>query len=57
MDVRDEFSMAAKEAADAASAKVQEWETLMRRFQQQLPGARPGQWWTLMDKVFSLEEQ
>ena len=57
MDVDDAFSLSAKEAMDAANAKVQEWETLMRTFQQQLPGARPDQWWTVMEKVFSLEEQ
>ena len=57
MEVNDAFSLSAKEAADAANAKVQEWETLMRGFQQQLPGARPGQWWTVMEKVFGLEEQ
>jgi len=57
MDVSNEFSVSAKEAADAANAKVQEWETLMHTFQQPLPGAGPGQWWTVMEKVFSLGEQ
>mgnify|MGYP001545955089 CR=1 FL=1 len=57
MEVNERFSMAAKAAADAANEKVQEWETLMHRFQQQLPNAAPGQWWMVMDRVFSLAEQ
>ena len=57
MDVEDGFSLAAKAEADAVNPKVQEWEALMRRWQQQLPGAAPGQWWTPMEKVFSLGEQ
>jgi L-rhamnose mutarotase len=57
MDVDDTFSLAAKADADAANAKVQEWETLMRGFQQQLPGAEAGQWWMAMERVFCLAEQ
>jgi L-rhamnose mutarotase len=57
MDVNDAFSLSAKAAADAANEKVQEWETIMHGFQQQLPEARADQWWMVMDRVFSLEEQ
>lgn len=57
MDVNDTFSMSAKAAADMANAKVQEWETIMHGFQQQLPGSQPERWWVEMDRVFSLEEQ
>jgi L-rhamnose mutarotase len=57
MDVDDVFSLSAKEAMDAANAKVQQWETLMRTFQQQLPGSGPDRWWTIMEKVFSLDQQ
>jgi L-rhamnose mutarotase len=57
MEVDEGFSFEAKKAADLSNPKVQEWENLMRRFQQQLPGARADQWWTLMEKIFSLEEQ
>jgi L-rhamnose mutarotase len=34
--------------------RVVEWEALMRSLQQPLPGAPPGEWWTLMRPVFSL---
>ena len=57
MDVNSEFSMTAKAAADAANAKVQEWEGIMSGFQQPLPQARPGQRWIPMELVFSLAEQ
>lgn len=57
MDVDDRFSLAAKAASDAANPKVQEWETTMRRFQQQLPHSAKDQWWLLMDRVFNLADQ
>ena len=57
MDVDETFSFEQKAAADLANEKVQEWEALMGRFQQVLPGTDPNdKWrWKLMDKVFSLE--
>src|SRR5271170_4657268 len=57
MDVDDKFSLSAKAATDAVNAKVQEWETTMQQFQQQLPEARGDQWWMVMGKIFSLDEQ
>jgi L-rhamnose mutarotase len=54
MRVNDDFSFAAKSAADAENTKVQEWETLMWKYQQALPVARPGEKWILMEKIFSL---
>lgn len=57
MDVNDNFSLAAKAAADAANAKVQEWETVMARFQQELPQSTPAQKWVVMEKVFDLAAQ
>ena len=57
MDVNETFSLSAKAAADAANAKVQEWEAIMGQFQQPLPQSRPGQRWVVMERVFSLAEQ
>lgn len=54
MEVNENFSFKAKAAADAASQKVQEWETLMWKYQQALPGAKPGEKWQLMENIFSL---
>mgnify|MGYP000887215295 CR=1 FL=1 len=54
MEVDDSFSFRAKSEADAANPKVQEWETLMWKYQQALPMAKPGEKWILMDKIFEL---
>ena len=57
MEVGEDFSPAAKAAADAANPDVQRWETLMWTFQQALPWAAPGQKWVPMEKIFDLTEQ
>lgn len=54
MEVSDDFSFEKKSQADAANKKVQEWETLMWKFQQPLPFAKPGEKWVLMKKIFEL---
>lgn len=57
METNDSFSMSAKAAADAANARVQEWEALMSGFQQDLPQSTPEQKWVVMEKIFSLTAQ
>ena len=54
MEVNEEFSFAKKGETDAADPKVQEWEQLMWKYQQAIPGSKPGEKWVLMDKIFSL---
>lgn len=54
MEVGDQFSFDQKAAADKANEKVQEWENLMWKYQQALPGAKAGEKWVLMDKIFEL---
>ncbi len=54
MDTADDFSLDRKAIMDAANPKVQEWETLMWRYQEALPSANPGQKWVAMKKVFEL---
>ncbi|MCB0556669.1 MAG: L-rhamnose mutarotase [Phaeodactylibacter sp.] len=54
METADDFSFEKKAAMDAANPRVQEWEALMWRFQQALPGAKPGEKWMLMEKIFEL---
>ncbi|PST83074.1 L-fucose mutarotase [Pedobacter yulinensis] len=53
METAAGFSFDAKTEADAANAKVQDWETLMWTYQQQLPGSKPGEKWRLMVRIFS----
>jgi len=55
METEDDFSFAAKQVADLANPKVQEWEKLMWKFQKPLPQAKPGEKWLLMEKIFQLE--
>lgn len=54
LEADEDFSFEKKSAMDAANPKVQEWETLMWKFQQALPWARPGQKWVVMEKIFEL---
>lgn len=49
-----DFSFDKKAAMDAANEKVQEWETLMWRYQQAPPGAPQGAKWMLMEPFFEL---
>ncbi|GAB4496102.1 MAG: L-rhamnose mutarotase [Saprospiraceae bacterium] len=54
LEADDDFSFEKKAALDAANAKVQEWETLMWKYQQALPTARSGEKWLLMERIFKL---
>lgn len=54
LEADENFSFEKKGVADASNPTVQEWETLMWKFQQSLPWARPGEKWILMDKIFEL---
>lgn len=54
MEVSDDFSFEKKQNADEENGKVQEWETLMWKYQQPLPGSAEGEKWKLMDKIFEL---
>ncbi|MES2808219.1 MAG: L-rhamnose mutarotase [Bacteroidota bacterium] len=54
MDTDGTFSFERKDAMDAANQKVQQWEDLMWKYQQALPGAKPGEKWVLMNKIFDL---
>ena len=54
MQVNDEFDFEKKSAMDAVNDKVQEWEQLMWKYQQALPGSKPGEKWILMNKIFEM---
>ncbi|HVT86346.1 MAG TPA: L-rhamnose mutarotase [Chitinophagaceae bacterium] len=54
IEADENFSFEKKATADAANPKVQEWEELMWKFQQALPGTKPGGKWVLMEKIFEL---
>lgn len=54
METSDEFSFDKKASMDQMNTKVQEWENLMWKYQDQLPGAKEGEKWMIMDKIFTL---
>jgi L-rhamnose mutarotase len=56
MEVNEQFSFEAKAQADRENPKVREWEELMWKFQEVLPGAKPGEKWLLMETIFKLEK-
>jgi L-rhamnose mutarotase len=54
METEDSFSFENKIKMDARNFKVQEWENLMWKYQQAIPGAKAGEKWVIMDKIFQL---
>lgn len=54
IETDESFSFERKSEMDASNPKVQEWETLMSRFQKPLPWATDGEKWVLMNKIFQL---
>jgi L-rhamnose mutarotase len=55
METNDRFNFEKKGEADAANKMVQEWEALMWKYQQAIPGSKPGEKWVMMEKIFDLE--
>ena len=56
MDTAEEFSLEKKSMDDKKDSKVQEWEQLMWKYQQALPGSNAGEKWRMMQKIFDLAE-
>jgi L-rhamnose mutarotase len=54
METDDSFDFDRKNAMDAASPAVQEWEGLMWKYQQAIPVAKPGEKWVVMKQIFAL---
>jgi L-rhamnose mutarotase len=55
LDLPDGLDMARVfERHAASSPRVAEWERLMQSLQRPAPGARGGEWWALMERVFHL---
>jgi L-rhamnose mutarotase len=55
IEVDEKFSFEEKAKADAGNARVQEWEKLMWKYQQALPGAKAGEKWMRMEKIFEMK--
>lgn len=57
MEVADSFSFEEKERMDQSNPAVVKWETLMWKYQQALPFAKPGEKWVLMRKFFDTQPE
>jgi L-rhamnose mutarotase len=55
IEANSDFSFEKKAKLDHQNLKVQEWETLMWKFQKALSGSKPGEKWILMNKIFELK--
>jgi L-rhamnose mutarotase len=56
METNDSFSFDKKNEMDKNNPKVQEWENLMWKYQQGLPGVETGGKWMLMNTIFDLNK-
>lgn len=54
LETTNDFTLERKAQMDAKNPKVQEWEALMEKYQQVIPGGKPGQRWQIMEQVFKL---
>ncbi|MBS1544023.1 MAG: L-rhamnose mutarotase [Bacteroidetes bacterium] len=54
IEADESFSFETKAALDASNPKVQEWEKLMWKYQQAIPGSTPGEKWRRMERIFEL---
>ena len=54
METDDSYDSLRKNNMDKLNPKVQEWESLMWKFQQPLPWAKEGEKWIKMDNIFKL---
>lgn len=57
MEVNDTFDPVSRAEKDAKNEKVQLWEKMMWKYQQQLPWAKADEKWLPMDLIFKLTEQ
>lgn len=54
MEVGEDFSFDKKAEMDNSNPIVQQWEELMWKYQQALPGTKAGEKWMPMKKIFTL---
>ena len=56
METIENFTFEQKNEMDISNPKVQEWENLMWKYQQELPGGKSNEKWMLMNKIFDLNK-
>ena len=56
MEVPDDFDLERDMPKYMEHPRAQQWDELMRTFQESVPGAPSGSTWVAMDEVFSFDE-
>ncbi len=56
METEENFTFERKAKMDAENPKVVEWENTMAAFQKPVAWAKKGEKWTLMERIFDLED-
>jgi L-rhamnose mutarotase len=56
IEANETFTFERKGEMDANNPVVQKWEELMWKYQKALPGAKEGEKWMLMEKIFDLHK-
>ena len=56
METNPSFDFEKKKQLDESNAVVLQWESMMEKYQQLIPGTPPGSKWVLMNKVFDLND-
>lgn len=54
MEVNQDFDPVVKAQMDADNPKVQQWESLMWKYQKELPWAKNGEKWMPLENIFTL---
>ena len=54
LEAADDFDLERDFPRYMESPRAQEWDALMRDFQEPVPEAAPGEWWAPMEEVFDL---
>jgi len=55
METNDDFTFEQKAKMDQTNEKVHQWEELMWKYQQAIPGGQPVEKWRLMERIFFTE--
>ena len=55
LETNKSFTFENKSRLDQENSKVLEWEELMWKYQQKLPGVKDGSKWQQMNKIFSVD--
>ena len=54
LEAPDDFDLGRDFARYMATERAQQWDELMRTFQEPVPGAAESEWWAPMEEVFDL---